>query len=236
LKRRPFKGVLSLILAGFFLSVAMWKVTSPGIDLVTLTESSIVFYAMFLAGYYLAGPLAVACYRFHSRVRETVFLGSIGVPDFSWWAIGLTIAILNFSFLTYEMLLPFRALLIAIFPPFEAVSGFLPVSVNDALSSPQLVILVLLELNFPGPAIVCVARWLRRKTPKFGRSLFEILQLLAYASVPLIVLSWRYGPPSGMPFAFYQNLVLIFVLPTNIGGAGILLHLANANAKQRRPW
>lgn len=186
--------------------------------------------------YFFLAVIAGFVYFLHEMVHEKLFLKSIKVERFSWLAIGLTCLILNFTFFTLGYLLPFRALLETFLPPVRVAETFIPVSLAEIFQSPYYVGAIFL-IATPGPVVVFCYRWIRRTRPKVGGRLFEAFQVLAYLAVFIVALSKYFGAPSGVPFLYYQNILLIVLLPPSIGGFAVLLALANKRFREKwLPW
>jgi len=194
---------------------------------------TLVISYFFLAAIYAVTPNIWNWFlRGHRWLATHFFQEAINCARFSVRAIITTSLFLNFSFSTLVCLLPFRELIVGAIPMLKPAEPLIPPSIEGLLASPGILLLYILTV-LPGPSLVFVVRLLRDDDPDVGGRLFQFLQILFYAAIFLAIFVWRSGSPlSGIPFEIYVRLIVIVLLPANIGGAGLMILLLASQAEE----
>lgn len=186
-------------------------------------ESGIAIFGITVALYLAGIPIAVNLVRAHEKIKTRIFEKSIDTATFSIYEAGLVAMILNVSLFAILYLLPIRELFISLVPPLETIQTYIPTTYLQLM---QINSVIFLSAVAPGPSILFAIRRFREKGSSRGHGLIEFFQVLSYATVILVVISWyNRGTSSDTAYAFevFQNILITFVLPGSIGGAGVLI-------------
>jgi hypothetical protein len=225
--------IVSLLVLGLLAMIITWSLTAWSVlgwnglgSWLWKNLFSLSITYLFLVAIYAVTPnLWKRFLRVHRWLASHFFEESINYADFSFGAIIMTSLLLNFSFLTVVCLLPFRELMVGAIPILKPAESLIPLSIEALLSSPAIILLYMITV-LPGPSLVFIVRLLREDHPDVGSRLFEFLQILFYSALFLAILVWYEGSSySGIPFEIYVHLIMIVLLPANIGGAGLMILL-----------
>lgn len=231
-------GLLAMIIAW---SLAAWSLVGFRWDSLqfqlSLMLPTLVINFFFLAGIYAVTPRFWRLFlRAHRWLATHFFQEAIDSARCSFRAIILTNLFLNFSFSTLVSLLPFRELIVGAIPVLKPAELLIPSSIESLLHSPAIVLLYILTV-LPGPSLVFIVRFLRDDDPDVGGRLFQFLQILFYAAILLAIIVWRTGSSfSGIPFEIYLRLIVLILLPANIGGAGLMILMLASERQRRLPY
>ena len=214
-----------LIAIGYIFSVVAWRFYSSAADWQYLVQLSVVLYWVSFVFWIVSPMFSTYFIRFHKKLGLLFFQEAINNKQFSPRAVTGTNLMLNFTFFTIAYMLPFREVLCALFPALKPAESFIPASFQQLtqMSQSLYVFVLFVPTVSLGPAFIYTVRYLREKQETRGERLFEFFQIMFYASMILVGLTWYYGVnPYGGSFYGYQAMILTILLPGSLGGAGLL--------------
>jgi len=218
------------IIIGLIAAIAAWVFVAYPADWQYVVQLAIALYFITFI-LCMAGPIFSTYFvRFHEKLGLLFFQEAIDNKQFSLRAVTVTNLMLNFTFFTLACLLPFREVLCALFPVLKPAESFIPASFQELSQASSLAPFVLIVSL--GPAFIYTVRYLREKQETRGERLFEFFQIMFYASVILVGLTWYYGVNSyGGSFYGYLAMILTILVPGSLGGTGFLMLLESVKKK-----
>jgi len=186
-----------------------------------------IVFGFLAALYSVAAPTTVWLLKAHQRVVTEIFQKALA-EELAPGPILATNAMVNFVSITVLCLLPFRELVLGSFPVLKPAEALIPSSIFVGAGTNSTLIAIFVA-TVPGRAVVFALRYLREDNPNRGDTLCHVFLVLFYASLVLALLSIRQSTTiSGIPAEWYGRLILLVLLPGNVGGTGILMFLLSS--------